>query len=116
MARNTGTECSFVLTTVGDGDGELLVAVSTVGPHPTDDVDHTLLRWSGPGQGTFHGLRVGSDTGQIVLGRHRDHVMVGRPHKVDDIAWWWGEGDGNILFWGFYFLPGATQTSFSVIP
>ena len=39
-----------VLTTGGDGDGELLVSVSTVGPHSTDDVDHPLLGGSRPGQ------------------------------------------------------------------
>ena len=88
MARNTGTECSFVLTTVGDGDGELLVAISTVGPHSTDHVDHLLLGRSGPGQGALHGLGVGGDAGQVVLGGHGGHVVVGRPDKVDNVTWW----------------------------
>ena len=87
MSSSSFSSSRDALATVGDGDGELLVAVSTVGPHPTDDVGHPLLLWSSPSQGSLSGLRVGSDTGQVVLGRHRDHVVVGCPHKVDDIAW-----------------------------
>ena len=79
-----------VLTTVGDRDGELLVPVSTVGPHATDDVDHLLLHGGGPGQGSLHGLRLGGDAGQVVLGRHGGHVVVGRPDEVDDVTWGWG--------------------------
>ena len=87
LVQNVPSILPIVLTTVGDGDGELLVAIRTVGPHSTDDVDHLLLGRSRPGQGALHGLGVGGDAGQVVLGRHGGHVMVSRPDKVDDVAW-----------------------------
>ena len=74
------------LAAVGDSDGELLVTVSTVSPHATDHVHHLLLLRGGPGKGTLHGLRVGGDAGEVVLGRDGDHVVVGGPDEVHDVT------------------------------
>merc|ERR1719195_2041858 len=75
------------LAAVGDGDGELLVAVGAVCPHTADDVDHPLLLRRRPGERSVHRLRVGGDAGEVVLGGHRHHIVVGLPDEVNNITW-----------------------------
>ena len=91
LAQNVPGEVGEVgdgeaLAAVGDSDGEPLVTVSTVSPHTADHVHHLLLLRSGPGQGTLHGLCVGGDACEVVLGRDGDHVVVGGPDEIHDVT------------------------------